>query len=99
MPTALKRIMPPNKQSRPFVRTHGRRRKSGDVHTIASFCASNAISESKYFDLKRRGKGPREIELNKRILITPEAEADWRRDREAETLAERTAGGRRGSAA
>jgi hypothetical protein len=62
-------------------------RKPGQAHTRPSFCESNAISESKYFDLKRKGKGPREIELDGRIIITPEAEADWRRDREAETLA------------
>jgi hypothetical protein len=56
-----------------------------------SFCQNNNISESLYFALKRQGKGPREIELNARIIITPEAEADWRREREAETLAKRRA--------
>jgi hypothetical protein len=64
-------------------------RKPGQAHTRLSFCESNAISESKYFDLKRKGKGPREIELDARIIITPEAEADWRAEREAETMAER----------
>ena len=64
-------------------------RKPGQAHTRLSFCESNAISESKYFDLKRKGKGPREIELDGRIIITPEAEADWRAEREAETMAKR----------
>jgi hypothetical protein len=33
--------------------------------------------------LKNAGKGPREMKVGKRVLITPEAEADWRREREA----------------
>jgi hypothetical protein len=56
-----------------------------------SFCENNNISESLYFALKRQGKGPREIELNKRIIITEQAEADWRAEREAETMAKRAA--------
>ena len=73
-------------------------RKPGDAHTQLSFCISNAISESTYHKLKRKGKGPREIELDGRIIITPEAEQDWRREREQETAerrarqAERVAG-------
>jgi hypothetical protein len=67
------------------------RRKPGDAHTIQSFCESNAISESKYRGLKRKGKGPREIDLDGRIIISPEAEIDWRREREAETTAKRQA--------
>jgi hypothetical protein len=68
-----------------------RRRRPGGAHNIPSFCLNNDISESKYFSLKRQGKGPREIDLNGRIIITPEAEADWRREREAETQAKRQA--------
>ena len=85
------------KKKRLAFRKHGKRRKPSDAHTIPSFCESNAISESLYFELKRKRKGPREIELEGRIIITPDAEADWRREREAETaerrarLAERVA--------
>jgi hypothetical protein len=63
--------------------------KPGQAHTQLTFCENNAISLSKLFDLKRRGLGPREIELDGRILITPEAEADWRKEREAETAKRR----------
>jgi hypothetical protein len=66
-----------------------RQRIPGEMHTIFSFCVSNQISQSKYFQLKRQGLGPREIELDGRIIITPEAEQDWRREREAETMARR----------
>jgi hypothetical protein len=76
---------------RSTFRRHSKRRKPGDAHTIPSFCVSNAISESLYFELKRKGKGPREIELENRIIITPDAEADWRREREAETAERRAA--------
>jgi hypothetical protein len=75
-----------------MFREAAQRRQPGDAHTRATFCAANHISESFYFQLKRMGKGPREIELNnRRIIITPEAEADWRREREAETAAKRAA--------
>jgi hypothetical protein len=77
------------KHRRPSFRAHHKRRRPGDVHTISSFCLSNAISEAHYFKLKRDGKGPREACLGDRIVITPEAEADWRREREAETAVKR----------
>jgi hypothetical protein len=64
-------------------------RKPGDAHTQLSFCISNNISESLYHKLKRQGRGPREIELDGRIIISPEAEQDWRREREAETAERR----------
>ena len=83
--------MSPRKRKRLAFRQYGKHRKPGDVHTILSFCDSNAISESTYYSLKRHGKGPREINLGDRIIITPEAERDWRIEREAETAAATTA--------
>jgi hypothetical protein len=83
--------MSPRNRKRSAFRRHSKHRKPGDAHTRLSFCLSNAISESKYFDLKRKGKGPREIELDGRIIITPDAERDWRLEREAETMAKRRA--------
>ena len=59
-------------------------RGPNDVHTVVSFCRANGISVSTFYALRRAGKGPREMRVNKRILITPEAEVDWRREREAE---------------
>ena len=78
---------------RAYVRTafrdHTKRRQPGDLHTIPSFCESNAISESKYYELKRRGLQPREMEIDGIIRITPEAERDWRAENEAATMAKR----------
>jgi hypothetical protein len=76
---------------RPAFRKYSKNRRPGDLHTRLSFCVSNMISESKYFDLKRRGKGPREIEIDGSVRITPEAEQDWRRMMEAETAERRKA--------
>jgi hypothetical protein len=78
---------------------YSKNRKPGQAHTRVSFCENNAISESLYFSLKRQGRGPREIELDGRIIITPEAEAAWRAEREAETMAKRQAAESRRAAA
>jgi hypothetical protein len=75
-------------KKRTAFRRHSRQH-AGAAFTIPSFCKNNGISESLYYTLKRQDKGPREIELGGRIIITPEAEADWRREREAETAARR----------
>jgi len=74
---------------RKAFRDHAKHRKPGDLHTIPSFCESNAISESLYFALKRRGLQPREMEIDGIIRITPQAEADWRAEREIATAAKR----------
>lgn len=57
-----------------------------DAFTIAEFCARNGkISRAFYFKLRSEGLGPRELRLGTRVLITAEAAADWRREREAAT--------------
>jgi hypothetical protein len=42
------------------------------------------VSRAHYYNLKKQRKGPREAHAGSRVLITPEAERDWERDREAE---------------
>jgi hypothetical protein len=65
-------------------RERAERRKPGDPHTIPSFCASNGISLSLYYTLRGRGLGPIETKLgSKRIVISPQAAADWLAEREA----------------
>jgi hypothetical protein len=53
--------------------------------TIDEFCKSERISRRHYYYLKTMGKGPREMRLGRIVRITPEAKADWRREREAES--------------
>jgi hypothetical protein len=74
-----------------YRRRNQQRRDPNDAHSITSFCRSNGISESYYFALKREGRGPREIKLGKRVLISPEAETAWRQEREQETALRRSA--------
>lgn len=59
-------------------------RQPDDLKTIEEFCEANRISESMFYKLKRMrpSKAPRTLKVGKRILITPEAEAEWRRERE-----------------
>jgi hypothetical protein len=37
------------------------------------------MSKTKYFAMKKAGRGPREMELNGTIIITAAAEAEWER--------------------
>jgi hypothetical protein len=53
--------------------------------TIRGFCKLHAISERFYFKLKADGRGPDEIQLGHRVLISREAAARWRAEREAKS--------------
>ena len=50
--------------------------------TILEFCAAHRISRGRYFELKRRGKAPIELDLGdgKKVITKESAEA-WRRQR------------------
>jgi hypothetical protein len=53
--------------------------------TREEFCARNRISIPFYNKLKKKGRGPRETYVESKILITAEADADWRAERVAES--------------
>ena len=50
--------------------------------TIDEFCAAHRLSPEMYFKLKRNGRGPREMQVGRRRMISAEAAARWRRQRE-----------------
>ena len=50
--------------------------------TIAQFCEAFNISEAFFYKLRKRGQGPREMEVGARRLISIEAAVEWRRQRE-----------------
>jgi hypothetical protein len=58
--------------------------------TIFEFCRRKKISKAKYFEMRRKGRGPREMRDGRWVRISPESERDW--DRELErAVAETTA--------
>ena len=56
-----------------------------DAFSIASFCERHDISMAHYYRLRCEGKTPAEMKLGSQILISKEAAAKWRRERERAT--------------
>jgi hypothetical protein len=52
------------------------------AYSIKQFCQAHGISEMTYHRLRRLGLGPRTMKVLNRTIITHEAAADWRRERE-----------------
>jgi hypothetical protein len=50
-----------------------------DAFSIPEFCRRHQISESYYHKLKNQGLGPTTMRLGRRILISREAAARWRK--------------------
>ena len=55
------------------------------AYTIPSFCVAHDLSESFYHKLRSLGLGPREMRVERRVLISHEAASDWRKEREEAT--------------
>jgi predicted DNA-binding transcriptional regulator AlpA len=56
-----------------------------DAYGIASFCVAHNISRATFYNLVRAGEAPRLMRVGARVLISREAAADWRHEREAAT--------------
>jgi hypothetical protein len=54
------------------------------AYTIAEFCEAHRISKGHFYNLKKLARGPRVMDLGGRKVISAEAAADWRRERESE---------------
>jgi hypothetical protein len=53
------------------------------AYTIPEFCDAHRISRAHYYNLKKLGQGPDEARAGDRtVIITLEAAARWRRQRE-----------------
>jgi hypothetical protein len=50
--------------------------------TVPEFCEAHRISQAKYYEMKKEGWGPIEMEVGRRRLISYEAASVWRRERE-----------------
>jgi hypothetical protein len=53
--------------------------------SIGEFCRAHRISPAFYYELKNTGRGPVEMKIGTRRVISAEAAFDWRREREAGT--------------
>jgi predicted DNA-binding transcriptional regulator AlpA len=56
----------------------------GHAFSIAQFCARNNISRSFFYKLRKAGKAPRTMRVGGRQIVSPDAEREWRCEREAE---------------
>jgi predicted DNA-binding transcriptional regulator AlpA len=52
--------------------------------TIRRFCQKHRIGKSTYYDLKKRGLGPKELHIGKSVRITAEADDEWVQRMEAQ---------------
>lgn len=49
------------------------------VYTVQEFCAEHGgISKVFFYELQKRGQGPRIMKVGRRTLISAEAAAEWR---------------------
>lgn len=51
--------------------------------SIEQFCKSHNISRAQYYNLRKEGRGPREMKVDGKPRISIESAADWRKDMEA----------------
>jgi hypothetical protein len=58
------------------------------AYSVPEFCAAHNISEGLYRKLRDRGLGPRETHILRRVVISVEAAARWRAERESASAAE-----------
>jgi|SRR6516162_6295355 len=57
-------------------------------YTIATFCTAHHFSQAMFFKMQSAGQAPRTMRIGRRVLISFEAAAEWRRQREATVAAE-----------
>jgi len=56
-----------------------------DAYSVRDFCARHGISPQLYYKLKPQGLMPVTFRVGNRVLISREAAAAWRREREKAT--------------
>jgi predicted DNA-binding transcriptional regulator AlpA len=55
--------------------------------SVDEFCADHGISRATFYNIRSAGRGPAEMKIGTRTLISVEAAEAWRRRMEAETTA------------
>jgi hypothetical protein len=64
---------------------HGNVADHADAYSVREFCARHSISPQLFYKLKPRGLMPATFNVGTRVLISREAAAAWRRERENAT--------------
>lgn len=59
---------------------------SGKLKPIPQFCDDNGVSRTQWFYLKRLKRAPKTIQIGSKEMVSPEAEAEWRREMEERPL-------------
>lgn len=67
-----------------------------DAYSIAEFCRRHSISPQMFYKLKDQGLMPLTFRVGTRVLVSKEAAAAWRRERETEALEEASGDGAAG---
>jgi hypothetical protein len=52
---------------------------NGELMALPTFWVRNGLSKTSYYYLKRIGRGPEVISLGTKDMVSPEAEAAWRK--------------------
>ena len=55
------------------------------AYTVPQFCDGFCLSRTHFYDLLKKGRGPRTMKVGRRTLISAEAAAEWCRRMEDET--------------
>lgn len=67
-----------------------------EAFSVEQFCTAHGLSRSGFYELLRQQRGPRLMRLGRRVLISREAAADWRRRMEEAASSAPTDSGSRG---
>jgi hypothetical protein len=52
--------------------------------TLSEFCVAHRIGLNTYYRLRKTGKGPEEVRIGTKVLVTKESAARWRAALDAE---------------
>lgn len=55
------------------------------AYTVPQFCGGFCLSRTHFYDLLKKGRGPRTMKVGRRTLISAESAAEWCRRMEEET--------------
>jgi hypothetical protein len=68
---------------------HAPQRPTQAAYTVPEFCLAHRISRTALYKMWQQGFGPRRFQVgsgrSSKVIITIEAAADWRRERETAT--------------